>query len=188
MTREEAIALVTEWTKNKNLIKHMLAVEAIMRVLANHFGEDEELWGLVGLLHDADYELFKDADPKKHPSKIFDELVKRNVDQRIIDAIKAHAWGWRDDLPEPKTNMEWSLYCCDDLSGFIIACALVYPERTLASLTVESILKKWPQKSFASGVKREHAELCNEKLGIPLSEFMQLALSAMQHISGELGL
>lgn len=188
MTREETYALVTEWTKNKNLIKHMLAVEAIMRSLARHFNEDEEVWGLAGLLHDADYELFKDTDPKKHPSKIFDELEKQQADQRIIDAIKAHAWGWRDDLPEPKTKMEWSLYCCDDLSGFIIACALIRPERTIASLSVESIVKKWPQKSFAAGVKREHAELCQEKLGIPLPEFMQIALSALQGIHADLGL
>lgn len=159
-----------------------------MRALAKHFNEDEDLWGTAGFLHDADYEMFKDTDPKKHPSKIIEELEKRKADQRIIDAIKAHAWGWRDDLPEPKTKMEWSLYCCDDLSGFIIACALVRPERTLASLTVESILKKWPQKSFASGVHRENAELCQEKLGIPRGEFMEIALTAMQEIHRDLGL
>ena len=145
MTREEALQLVNDWTTNKNLVKHMLAVEAIMRALAKKFGEDEEIWGIAGLVHDADYESYKD-DPKKHPEKIFAELEKRKADQRIVDAIKSHAWGWREDLPEPKTNMEWSLYCCDELSGFITACALVRPERTLASLTVESILKKWPQK------------------------------------------
>lgn len=198
MTREEAYTLVTDWTKNQNLVKHMLAVEAIMRALARHFSaqdgsasggkDDEEIWGVAGLLHDADYELFKDTDSKKHPSKIFEELEKRQADQRIIDAIKAHAWGWREDLPEPRTKMEWSLFCCDDLSGFIIACALVRPERTLASLTIESILKKWPQKSFAAGVKREHAELCQEKLGIPLPEFMQIALTAMQGIHADLDL
>lgn len=188
MTREEAYALVTEWTKNKNLIKHMLAVEAIMRSFARHFNEDEEVWGLAGLLHDTDYELFKDTDPKKHPSKIFDELEKRQVDQRIVDAIKAHAWGWRDDLPEPKTKMEWSLYCCDDLSGFIIACALVRPDKKLESVTLESLQKKWGQKSFASGVKREHAELSKEKLDINLEEFLMLSLKAMQAIHEKLGL
>ncbi len=181
------LQLVNDWTTNKNLIKHMLAVEAIMRALAKHFNEDEEVWGIAGFVHDADYESYKD-EPKKHPGKIFDELAKRNADQRIIDAIRSHAWGWREDLPEPKTNMQWSLYCCDELSGFIIACALVRPERTLASLTVESILKKWPQKSFAAGVHREQVELCEAKLTIPLNDFIQLALTAMQKISQDLGL
>lgn len=188
MTREEAYTLVNDWTKNQSLVKHMLAVEAIMRALARHFGEDEEVWGLAGLLHDADYELFKDTNPKKHPSKIFEELEARHADSRIVDAIKAHAWGWREDLPEPKTKMEWSLFCCDDLSGYIIACALVRPDRKLESVTLESLQKKWGQKSFASGAKREHAELCQEKLGISLPEFMQIALSAMKGIHTELGL
>lgn len=188
MNRDEAYTVVDDWTKNPNLVKHMLAVEAIMRALAKHFGEEEEIWGISGLLHDADYELFKDSDPKKHPSKIFEEMEKRQADPRVVNAIRAHAWGWREDLPEPQTKMEWSLYCCDDLSGFIIACALVRPERTLTSLTIESLLKKWPQKSFAAGVNREHAELCQEKLGIPLPEFMQIALSALQGIHADLGL
>jgi len=165
----------------------MMAVEAIMRALARHFGEDEEVWGTTGLLHDADYEMFKD-DPKKHPSKIFEELERLNVDPRIIQAIRAHAWGWREDLPEPQTKMEWALYTGDELAGFIIACALVRPDKKLASLTVDSILKKWPQKSFAAGVHREQVELCQEKLGIKLEEFVGLALQAMQGIHQELGL
>lgn len=187
ITRDQALALVNDWTKSPSLVKHMLAVEAIMRALAKHFSEDEELWGLAGLLHDADYEQFKD-DPKKHPSKIFDELEKRNVDKRIIDAIKAHAWGWKDELPEPATKMEWALYTCDELSGFIIANALVRPDKKLASLDVTSIMKKWPQRSFASGVKREHVVLCKEKLGIPMEEYVSIALTAMQKINQELGL
>ena len=187
MTRDEALQLVNDWTTNKNLVKHMLAVEAIMRLLAKYFHEDEEVWGIAGLVHDADYESYKD-DPKQHPGKIFDELERQKADQRIIDAIKSHAWGWRADLPEPKTKMEWSLYCCDELSGFIIACALVRPERTLASLTVESILRKWSQKSCAAGVHREQIELCETKLNIPLNDFIQLALSAMQRIHEELDL
>ena len=188
MTREEAYQLVTKWTKNPNLIKHMLAVEAIMRALARHFGEDEELWGIVGLVHDADYEQFKNSDPKKHPSVIFNELEKRGADPRIIQAVRTHAWGWREDLPEPETKMEWALYTCDDLSGFIIACALVRPDKKLASLTVDSIMKKWPQKSFAAGVHREQVELCQEKLGIPLEKYVGVGLNAMQSISINVGL
>ena len=203
MTREEAFALVNNWTPNKNLVKHMVAVEAIMRALARYFCnqgeilEEEkngnsctelvEVWGLAGLLHDADYESYKD-DTKKHPGKIFAELENRRADARIIDAIKSHAWGWREDLPEPKTKMEWSLYCCDELSGLIIACALVRPDRKLQSVTLESLQKKWGQKSFAAGVHREQIELCESKLDIQLNDFIQLTLSAMQGIHEELGL
>lgn len=188
MDRTQALALVSRLTVNRNLIKHMLAVEAIMRALARRFGEDEEMWGIAGLVHDADYDMFAKSDPKKHPSVIFSELEKLNADPRIIRAVRAHAWGWRDDLPEPSTTMEWALYTCDELSGFITACALVRPDKSLANLSVESIQKKWPQKAFAAGVHREQIELCASKLGIPLPEFIGLSLDAMRGISGELGL
>src|SRR3989344_2804784 len=124
MNRQEALQLVNSWTKNQNLVKHMLCVEAEMRELAKYFGEDEDLWGLAGLLHDADYEMFKD-DPKNHPSKIFSELEKRKVDERIISAIKAHAWGHSEIAKEPENNLEWSIYACDELSGFIVAFSFV---------------------------------------------------------------
>jgi uncharacterized protein len=188
MTRSDAMSLVTRLTTNKNLIKHMLAVEVIMRALAKKFNEDEEMWGIAGLVHDADYDMFAKTDPKNHPSVIFDELTTLNADQKIIDAVKAHAWGWREDLPEPKTKMEWALFTCDELSGFIIACALVRPEKKLSAVTLESVQKKWHQKAFAAGVIRENIELCDSKLGIPLPEFIQIAISSMQEISNELGL
>lgn len=181
----------------------MLAVEAEMRALCNYFcdknllSEEEkqgttctelvEVWGVTGLVHDADYEMFTD-NPKKHPSKIFEELEKMNIDEKIIEAIRAHAWGWSDNSDEPEGNMEWSLYCCDELSGFIIACALVRPDKKLASLTTDSVLKKFPQKAFAAAVHRDQIKLCEEKLGIPLKEFIQINLEAIQGISGELGL
>lgn len=187
MTRAEALKLVTDWTSNKNLIKHMLAVEAQMRAIARALNEDEELYALAGLLHDADYESLKD-EPEKHPSKIFPELEKRNVDPRIIGAIKAHAWGWQKEAPEPQSNLDWALYTCDDLSGFIIACALVKPDKKLASLTVDSILKKWPTKSFAAGVHRGNVELCEPKLNINLKNYMELCLKSLQEIAPELGL
>ena len=187
MNREDALQLVHDWTKNPNLIKHMLAVEAEMRSLAKHFGEDEDLWGVTGLLHDADYEMFKD-NPKLHPSKIFEELEKRSVDPHITQAIKAHAWGWKDDCPQPSSKMDWALYTCDDLSGFIIACALVRPEKKLASLTVDNLLKKWPEKSFAAGAKREPALMAEKELNLPLDKYMSICLSALQGISDQLGL
>ncbi len=187
MTRDEAYKLVNDWTKNKNLVKHMLAVEAEMRALAKHFGENEDLWGIAGLVHDADYEKVAE-DLQKHSLVTIKELEKRGADKQIIDAVAAHVWKWNKDAPEPKNNMEWSLYTCDELSGFIIACALVRPDKKLSSLAVESIMKKWPQKSFAAGVHREQIELCEEKLNIKLKDFVEICLESMQGISDELGL
>lgn len=187
MTRDAAYKLVTSWTKNKNLVKHMLAVEAEMRGLARHFKEDEELWGVAGLVHDADYEKVKE-NLEKHSLLTIEELEKQGVDEEIINAVASHVWKWKKDAPEPKTKMEWALYTCDELSGFIIACALVRPDKKLSSLEVKSILKKWSQKSFAKGVHREQIELCEEKLGIKLDEFIKICLEALQDISSELGL
>jgi hypothetical protein len=188
MTRDDAYQLVCGWTKNPNLVKHMLAVEAIMAALAIHFHEDEQLYRIAGLVHDADYEQFKDGDPKRHPSVIFDELAKRGADPKVIAAVRSHAWGWREDLPKPETKMEWSLYCADELSGLITACALVRPDKKLESLTIESVMKKFPQKAFAAGAIRENILHCEKELGIPLPEFVGIALGAMQGIHEELGL
>lgn len=187
MTREQALKLVNSWTKNKNLVKHMLAVEAQMRAFARYFNEDEDLWGITGLLHDADYEMFAE-EPEKHPSKIFEELKKLQVNENIIQAIKSHAWGWRNDAPEPVSKLDWSLYCSDDLSGLIIACALVKPDKKLSSVTVDSVLKKWNQKTFAAGAHREPAEMSEKKLGLKLSMFIEICLKALQSISSDLDL
>lgn len=190
ISREEAFKLVTTWTENKNLVKHMLCVESAMGGLAKHFGEDDNLWKVVGLLHDADYDKY----PDKHPQVLIDELTKNapssdSVEAReVIDAIRAHAWGYNGFDVEPKTKLEWSLYCCDELTGLIVAVALVRPERKLSVVTVENILSKWNKKDFAKGVERKNIELCEEKLGIKLNDFIQIVLSSMQGIAGELGL
>lgn len=184
ISREEAFKLVTDWTENKNLVKHMLCVEAAMGGLANYFKEDENLWKLAGLLHDADYDKY----PDKHPLVLIEELEKRKEPVEIIDAIKAHAWGYRETLPEPKTKMEWSLYCCDELTGLIVAVALVRPEKKLSVVTVDNILSKWQKKDFAKGVNRDQIGLCEEKLEIKLSDFIQIILTSMQSISTDLGL
>jgi len=187
MNRSEALELVNSWTKNKNLVKHMLAVEAQMKALAKHFKEDEELWGLVGLLHDADYEQFKDQ-PNKHPSRILDELKKKEVDTVIIEAIASHAWGSKEGAPQPKSLLEWSLYSSDDLSGLIIACALVQPEKKLSTVTTESVLKKFKSTSFARGADRDRISFCKPRLNLPLEEFISICLPALQSISSDLGL
>lgn len=161
----------------------MFAVEAVMRALARRLGEDEEKYALAGLVHDADYEKF----PEEHPLKLIEELEKRGEEVWLVNAVKTHAWG-RHNLPEPKTRLEWALYTCDELTGLVVAVALVRPDKKLSSVTADSVLKKWNEKSFAAGVHRDQIELCEEKLGIELSEFVGIALGAMQGISDELGL
>lgn len=182
--REEALTLVTSWTENKNLVKHMLAVEAAMRGLATHFKEDEDTWGLVGLLHDADYEKY----PNEHPRKIIEELQNRGKPSEIINAITAHAWKYNGMDREPQNNLEWSIYCADELTGLIIAVTLIRPSRKLSDVTVENVLSKWRKKDFAKGVERENIELCEEKLGIKLPDFIDIVLTSMQRISDSLEL
>jgi|CXWL01.1.fsa_nt_gi putative nucleotidyltransferase with HDIG domain len=187
MDRSTTLDLVKSWTKSPNLIKHMLSVEAAMRSLARYFHEDEELWGTTGLVHDLDYEKLKET-PKKHPSLIFAELAKHNYDPRIIQAIRSHAWGWQDDAPEPSGNMEWSLYLCDELTGLVIACALVHPDKKLAAVTVETVMRKFPKKDFAKGVDRERFKLIEPNLGMTTEEFVGICLSGLQSVSADLGL
>jgi predicted hydrolase (HD superfamily) len=184
MTRDEAYKLVTDWTPNKNLVKHMLAVEAQMTALAKYFGEKEDDWALAGLIHDADYEKW----PQEHPKKTLEWLKEKGAPDWLASAVETHAWKYNTMDKEPSTKLEWALYTCDELSGFIIACALVRPDKKLSSVTVESVLKKWPQKAFAAGVHRPQIELCEEKLDIKLNDYIAICLKALQNISSELGL
>jgi hypothetical protein len=157
-----------------------------MRALARHFKEDEEKWGIVGLLHDGDYEFTKD-DPGNH-AKLMANWVRElgEKDEELLTGIESH--GWFHQGKPAQTKMQWSLFCCDELTGLIIAVTLVRPTKKLADVTVENILAKWNEKSFAAGVKREDIEKCEKELGIPLNEFIEIALNAMQGISGDLGL
>ena len=184
ISREETYSLVTTWTENKNLVKHMLCVESAMGGLAKHFKEDENLWKIVGLLHDADYDKY----PTEHPRKIIEELEKRKESPQIINAIRSHAWKYNGMDQEPKTKLEWSLYCCDELTGLIVAVALVRPEKSLSVVTVENVLSKWKKLDFAKGVNRDQIGLCEEKLGIKLNDFIEVVLKSMQSISKDLEL
>lgn len=183
MTREEAYTILTKYLTNKNLIKHCLAAEVTMRALAKKFGEDEETWGITGLLHDADYEMAKDT-PEKHGLLLFEH--EKNIPNNIAHAIKSHNFEYTKVMPVNK--MDWAITCCDQLTGLIVAAALVRPDKKLASVNTDSILKKMGDKAFARGAKREPILLCEEKLGIPLKEFIQITLTAMQKISDPLGL
>lgn len=159
-----------------------------MKGLARFFREDEEKWGLAGLIHDVDYELTKDNAQKEHTKKALEWLKELDAHVDIYNAVASHAWNYVDGAPKPKTKMAWSLYTCDELTGLIVAVALVKPDKRLSSVTQESVLKKWRQPSFASGVDRSQIEECETRLGIDLPEFIQIALTAMQNIHEDLGL
>ena len=166
-----------------------------MRALAKYFTKGEkstvaeamaDKWGIVGLLHDGDYELTKEK-PEQH-AKLMANWVRElgEGDAELLEGIESHGWFHEGKLP--KTKMQWALYCCDEVTGLIVAVALVKPDKKLASVTVESVKKKWPEKSFAAGVKREQIAECESRLNIPLDEFIQIALTAMQSIAPDLGL
>ena len=149
MNREQALAIVNEFIKNENLVRHMLAVEAAMRFYAQKFGEDEELWGVTGLLHDFDWEIHPTLD--EHPQAGVPILRERGVPEEIIRAIQSHA----DHTGVPRqSQMEKALFACDEITGLITAVALVRPSRSLEDLQVKSVKKKWKDKSFAAGANR----------------------------------
>jgi putative nucleotidyltransferase with HDIG domain len=187
MTKDAAINLLHSKMQSQNLRRHCYAVGAVMKALAKHFGENEEKWEIIGLLHDGDYEETKET-PEKHTVLMAEWLKEKGeTDTEVLDAILSHNYSHTGQNP-PKNNLEWSLYCCDELTGLIVAVTLVRPTKKLADVTVENILDKWNSKSFAAGVKREQIEMCGEKLGIKLNDFIEIALKAMQNISGDLGL
>jgi len=183
MNRQDAWALLTEFTKNPNLIKHALAVEAAMRAYARKFGEDEEKWGIVGLIHDFDYEQHPSLE--EHPFAGAKILEERGWPKDIIKAVLAHA----DHTGVKRESlMEKALFAVDELTGLIVAVALVRPTKSILDVTVESVKKKWKEKSFAAGVKREDIERGAQELGVPLDEHIGVVLEAMKGIASELGL
>ncbi len=184
MTRDEAWALVTEYTPSDSLRKHMLSIEAAMRHYARHFGEDEELWGLVGLLHDFDYERW--PNPPDHTRKGAEVLRERGVDQTIIDAILSHA-EWNVDEYPRDTPLRKTLFAVDELCGFITAVALMRPEK-LEGMKPKSVKKKLKQKAFAAAVSREDIAAGTELLGLPLDEHITHCITAMQSVAADLDL
>lgn len=187
MNRQQALDMLHSKMNNVNLRKHSYAVEAVMKALAKRFNENEDNWAISGLLHDADYELTK-GDTSKHVVTVVSWLNERgDVEPEIIQAIYSHGWKFVDGSPEPKTRMDWSLYCCDELTGFIVGVALV-KGKSLDNVTLESVLKKFPEKKFCAGVDRGQIKLCEEKLGIKLEDFIRTAIDAMKRINRDLGL
>lgn len=183
MTREEALALVREYIKNENLVKHMLAVEAAMRFYAEKLGEDVELWGLTGLLHDFDWEIHPTAE--QHPQEGTPILRQHGVDEVIVRAILSHGdhTGVRRE-----TRMEKALFACDEVTGLITAVALVRPSRSLLDLEPASVKKKWKDKAFAAGANREEIERAAQEFGVELWEHVGNVIQAMRRIAPQLGL
>lgn len=183
MDREEALALVRELIKNENLVRHHLAVEAVMRRLARDQEGDPETWALVGLLHDADYEL-TGHDPETHGRVMAEKLEGHGVDPVIIEGVMAHnaALGIPRD-----SSLKKAIYACDELTGLIVAAALVHPERKLEALDVPFVMRRFGEKAFARGANRDQIKTCSE-LGYKLEDFVCIALEAMQDVSDELGL
>ncbi|MHB8730187.1 MAG: HD domain-containing protein [bacterium] len=184
MTREEAWALLVAETPSVNLRKHMLAVEAVMRAYACRFGEDEETWGLVGLLHDLDYEKHPSQEAG-HPFAGVELLRGRGLPEPLCRAILSHA-----DYSgvSRESRMEKTLFAADELSGFVIAVALVRPSRAIADVDVPSVLKKMKDKAFARAVRREDITSGAEGLGIPLEEHVGVVIEALKGIAPQLGL
>lgn len=193
MKRDEAYKILTSLISNENLIKHHLACEAAMKAIYEYLKKGKNLpldkneqaqWGIVGLLHDADYELTKNH-PEKH-TLVLEEKIGKDLDPKLMYAIKAH--NYKFSKADPLSNLDWAIYTCDELTGLIIAATLIHPDKKLASLDVDFIKKRFYEKSFAKGADREQIKLCEQALGIPLDEFIFITLSAMQKISTDLGL
>ena len=183
-TRSDALILIDQYLKPGNLKKHVLASEAIMRALARRLGHDGDLWGIAGLLHDLDYEETKDH-PHKHSLVTENILKEKGIEESIIQAIKAHN---AEPLNiERESEMDYALTCAETITGLIVATTLVYPDKKIASVKPKSIRKRMKEKAFAQGVNRDLIRLC-EEIGIPLDEFIEMSLKAMQGIAGDLGL
>ncbi len=180
-TRDEAWRLLNEFNRSDSLIKHALAVEGVMRYMAEK--TDPETWGVIGLVHDLDYERF----PDQHCAKTEALLRERGWPEEYIRAVVSHGWGSCSDV-EPRSVLEKTLYAVDELVGFVTACALVRPSRSVMDLDVKSVLKKWKQKSFAAGVDRQVIEKGAAMLGVELSEVIRDVIEGMRRIADRLGL
>src|SRR4029079_17049000 len=183
MDRLSALALMHEYTQSESLRRHMLAVEAAVRAYARKFGEDDEKWGIVGLLHDFDYEKWPDA--PNHPLEGAKILAERDYPEDVIYAIKSHA-DYLTDCPR-LSRLDKTLYACDELCGFITACAMVRPEK-LVGLAAPSVKKKLKAKGFAAAVNRDDITRGAAGLGVELDEHINFCVAAMQGIAPQLGL
>ena len=182
-TREEALALLKQYNKNESLIKHAMAVEGVMRYIARRRGEDEEKWGVIGLIHDLDYEQF----PDQHCKKTEEILKENDWPEEYIRAVVSHGWGICSDI-KPESDMEKVLYAIDELTGLVVTSALVRPSKSVMDMKAKSVKKKWKQKQFAAGVDRSIIEKGAEMLGVELSELISDTIMGMREVAAEIGL
>jgi predicted hydrolase (HD superfamily) len=190
ISKDQALSLIREHVKNENIVKHMLALGAVMAALFDKLqpadGSTREQWYMAGLLHDGDY---CDEVPHNQQGIQITKWAKEagfDIPDNVAHAMAAH--NWSNTGVEPKNQMDWSIFCADSLTGLIVACTLVLPTKKMADLKHESILKKFKQPSFASGTRREDIQMCETKLNIPLDQFTTIALTSMQSIASEIGL
>jgi len=182
-TREEAYQLFTEYNKSDSLIKHALAVEGVMRYMAKKRGEDEEKWGVIGLVHDLDYEKF----PEEHCQKSEEILKEKGWPEQYIRAVVSHGWGLRSNV-EPQTELEKVLYAIDELTGLVVTTALVHPSKSIMDVKVKSVKKKWKDKKFAAGVNRSVIEQGAQRLGMEITDLIADTIAGMQEVAEEIGL
>jgi len=182
-TYDEALSLFKEFNQDESLLKHAYSVEGVMRYMARKAGEDEEKWGIIGLVHDLDYERF----PKQHCSKVKEILEEQGWPEEYIRAIMSHGWGICSDV-EPQSKMEKTLYAIDELTGLISAVALIRPSKSVADLEARSVMKKWKDKAFAAGVNRSVIEKGTAKLEMELTELVTDVIMGMRQVANKIGL
>ena len=182
-TREEALALLKKYNQTKSLIKHALAVEGVMRYMARKRNEDEEKWGVIGLIHDLDYEQF----PDQHCKKTEEILRQNNWPEEYIRAVVSHGWGICVDV-KPETELEKVLYAIDELTGLVVTTALVRPSKSVMDVKTKSVKKKWKDKRFAAGVDRSIIEKGAAMLGVEIPELISDTIAGMQEVAEEIGL
>ncbi len=182
-TYDEALSLLKEFNKSEGLLKHAYSVEGVMRYIARKIGEDEKKWGIIGLVHDLDYERF----PEQHCKKSREILEERGWPEEYIRAIVSHGWGICSD-DEPQTEMEKTLYAVDELTGLTTAVAIIRPSKSVTDLEVKSVMKKWKDKSFAAGVNRSVIEKGTAMLRVELRELVTDVIMGMREVADRIGL
>jgi putative nucleotidyltransferase with HDIG domain len=182
-TRDEALRLLTQYNENEALIKHALAVEAVMRYCARKRGQDEQEWGVVGLVHDLDYGRF----PEQHCHKSAEILREHQWPEEYVRAVLSHGWGICTDV-QPQTDLEKTLYAMDELTGLVAATALVRPSKSVLDMTAKSVKKKWKERSFAAGVNRDVIEKGAQMLGVDVGALIEDAIMGMREAADAIGL
>src|SRR4030043_728574 len=182
-TRQEALELLHQYNESDSLRKHAYAVEGVMRYIARKRGQDVEKWGIIGLIHDLDYEKY----PSEHCSKTRDLLQEQGWPEEYVRAAVSHGWGICSEV-EPQSDLEKVLYTIDELTGLVVTTALIRPSRSVLDVTVKSVKNKWKDKRFAAGVNREVIEKGAQRLGIPLEEVIDDTIKGMQEVAEAIGL